>query len=117
MQDFDPASDGGAIQEPATLFPLYLKVIGAEKVLVIAAANRVSAKGRLSAEQNRIVSSLVAELSQTMDPEMLKDCETRILSLSIGKRGSPVLALIAVQLDFMDMNERAEHYLVPVLES
>lgn len=74
-------------------------------------------KGRLSAEQKRIVSSMVAELSETMDPEMLKNCETRLSSLSSAKRGSPFFVLNAVQLDFMDMDELAEYYFVPVLES
>lgn len=74
-------------------------------------------KHLLTAEEKLLVASRAAELEEAVDLVHLQDRETRLSSLSSGRRGSPYFVLSAVQLDFMNMDELAEYYFVPVLES
>ncbi len=74
-------------------------------------------KGRLTAEQQRVIDDMIAALNETLDPRVLEDCQLRLSSLTSDRRGSPFFVLSAIKLGFMDMDELAKVYFQPLFES
>lgn len=56
-------------------------------------------------------------MSEIVDPVLLEDCQKRLTSLSSGRRGSIFFVLSAVRLGFMDMEQLAKVYFLPLLQS
>lgn len=74
-------------------------------------------KSRLTEEQKLVINDMIGSLGETLDPRFLEDCQTRLSSLSSGRRGSPFFVLSAIDLGFMDMDELAKVYFQPLFES